>query len=345
MSKIINIYIVYTNELENRIKNLNNVIEIFKKLCNKNNVDVIINIIKEPSAKTIDDNINSFNERVDYNKFEGDNEYNQYIENLNTFQISNYEKHRELYKIIKDKDENSLYMIIEDDVLISNSYINNIEELINYLKDGNNDIWDILFLSLNTINSSEEIIDFRKVYNKLITKCCYFIKPKICEKLYNETNTFKLTMKNTLSKYINDNEDLKAYFFNKITFIEGSKLGIFPSTINNVNYLYFNNEYIELIKIYNKDSLNKEDISKSIELFKQVENINSSDLNNILGMIYLKNKNYKEAKQCFISALELHKKNFGYLQKNSIILSNAIDIFKYDQDMLEECIKTKPKYS
>ena len=62
-------------------------------------------------------------------------------------------------------------------------------------------------------------------------------------------------------------------------------------------------------------------------------------------MIYLKNKNYKEAKQCFISALELHKKNFGYLQKNSIILSNAIDIFKYDQDMLEECIKTKPKYS
>jgi tetratricopeptide (TPR) repeat protein len=236
-------------------------------------------------------------------------------------------------------------MIIEDDVLISNSYINNIEELINYLKDGNNDIWDILFLSLNTINSPEEIIDFRKVYNKLITKCCYFIKPKICEKLYNETNTFKLTMKNTLSKYINDNEDLKAYFFNKITFIEGSKLGIFPSTINNVNYLYFNNEYIELIKIYNKDSLNKEDISKSIELFKQVENINSSDLNNILGMIYLKNKNYKEAKQCFISALELHKKNFGYLQKNSIILSNAIDIFKYDQDMLEECIKTKPKYS
>ena len=345
MPKIINIYIVYTNELENRIKRLNNVIEVFKTLCSKNDIDIIINIIKEPSAKTIDENIKTFNERVDYNKFDGDNEYNEYIENLNTFQISNYEKHRELYNIIKDKDENSLYLIIEDDILISNDYVNNIEELINYLKDGNNELWDILFLSLNTINSTDKIINFRKVYDKLITKCCYFIKPKICEKLYNETNIFKLTMKNTLSKYIKDNENLNVYFFNKITFIEGSKIGIYPSTINNVNNLYFNNEYIELIKIYNKDILSKEDISKSLELFKQVENINSSDLNNIIGMIYLKNKNYNEAKHYFITALELHKKNFGYLQKNSIILNNAIDIFKHEQNMLEECIKAKPKYS
>jgi tetratricopeptide (TPR) repeat protein len=121
-------------------------------------------------------------------------------------------------------------------------------------------------------------------------------------------------------------------------------LGIFPSTINSVNYLYFNNEYLDLIKIYNKDTIEPEDILRAVELFKQVENIKSSDLNTVIGMIYLKNKNYKEAKQYFINALELHKKNFGYLQKNSIILNNAINIFKYDQDMLEECMKATPKY-
>lgn len=344
MPKTINIYIVYTNELENRINNLNNVIDVFAKLCNKNDIVVITNIIKEPSSKIIDENVNSFNERVDYSKFDDDNEYNQFIETLNTCQISNYEKHRELYKIIKDKGDKSYHMIIEDDILISNNYINNIEELINYLKDDNNDMWDMLFLSLNTINSEDKLVDFRKVYNKLITKCCYFIKPKICEKLYNDTHKYKLTMKYTLSKYIQDNNDLKVYFFNKVTFIEGSKLGIFPSTINNVNYLYFNNEYLDLIKIYNKETIYAEDILKAIELFKQVENIKSSDLNNIIGMIYLKNKNYKEAKQYFITALELHKKNFGYLQKNSIILNNAINVFKYEQDMLDECIKATPKY-
>ena len=63
------------------------------------------------------------------------------------------------------------------------------------------------------------------------------------------------------------------------------------------------------------------------------------------GRSIYENKNYNEAKHYFITALELHKKNFGYLQKNSIILNNAIDIFKHEQNMLEECIKAKPKYS
>lgn len=345
MIKTINIYIVYTTELENRIANLNNVIDVFKKICNNNDIVVISNIIKEPSTKTIDNNINSFNERVDYSNFENNSEYNQFIETLNSCQISNYEKHRELYKIIKDKDDDLYHMIIEDDILISNNYINNIDELIKYLKYDNNDIWDMLFLSLNTINSDDKIVEYRKVYNKLVTKCCYFIKPRVCENLYNYTNKFKLSIKHTISKYIYDNNDLKVYFFNKITFIEGSKLGIFPSTINNINYLYFNNEYLELIKIYNKETLEFEDIIKAEAVFKSVESIKSSDLNNIMGMIYQKNKNYNEAKKYYTTALELHKKNFGYLQKNSMILNNAINIFKYEQDMLEECMKVKPKYN
>lgn len=344
MPKTINLYIVYTNELINRINNINNVIEILKKLCDKNDINLITNIIKDPTSKLIDENINLFNDRVDYSKFEGDNEYNDFIDMLNTSQISNYEKHRELYKLIKDKDDTSLHMIVEDDILVSGAYLNNIDDFLNHVKDDKNNIWDILFLSLNTINSDEKIVDYRKVYNKLVTKCCYLIKPKICERLYNDTNKFRLTMKYTLSKYITDNIDLNVCFYNKVTFIEGSKLGLFPSTTNNVNYLYFNNEYIDLIKIYNKDILTKEDILKSEELYKQAENLKSSDINNIMGMIYNKHKKYKEAKQYFATALELHKKNFGYLQKNSIILNNAIDVFKYDQDMLEECIKATPKY-
>ena len=73
---------------------------------------------------------------------------------LNSCQISNYEKHRELYKIIKDKNNDELHMIIEDDILVSTSYIDNIEEMIIDLtnKDKNN-LWDLLFLSLNTIKN------------------------------------------------------------------------------------------------------------------------------------------------------------------------------------------------
>jgi GR25 family glycosyltransferase involved in LPS biosynthesis len=345
MAKNINIYIISTEELKNRITNINNVVAIFKNLCAKNNIQAFINLISEPSSSTVDKNISVFNSRVDYSAFKDNNEYNEYITMLNSCQISNYEKHRELYKIIKDKDDEGLHLIIEDDMLISNSYINNIDEMIKDLtKKDNCDLWDILFLSLNTVNNSDNFINFRTVYNKLITKSCYFVKPKICNKLYEESKTFKLQIKYFISKYIEDNNDLNVYFYNKNTLIEGTKIGIYPSSVNSVNYLYFNNEYIGLLKIYNMDIITDDDIAEASRLYKIVENINSSDIINIMGMIYNKHKNYKEAKIYFIKALDVHKKNYGYLQKNSNILNNCITIFQHDQDMLEECLKVKPKY-
>jgi tetratricopeptide (TPR) repeat protein len=211
-------------------------------------------------------------------------------------------------------------------------------------KKDNCDLWDILFLSLNTVNNGENFVNFRTVYNKLITKSCYFVKPKICNKLYEESSTFKLQIKYFISKYIEDNKELNVYFYNKNTLIEGTKIGIYPSSVNAINYLYFNNEYIGLLKIYNKDVITDDDIVEACGLYKIVENINSSDIINIMGMIYNKHKNYKEAKKCFIKALDVHKKNYGYLQKNSNILNNCITIFQHDQDMLEECLKVKPKY-
>jgi GR25 family glycosyltransferase involved in LPS biosynthesis len=345
MAKNINIYIISTEELKNRITNINNVVAIFKNLCAKNNIQAFINLISEPSSSTVDKNISVFNSRVDYSAFKDNNEYNEYITMLNSCQISNYEKHRELYKIIKDKDDEGLHLIIEDDMLISNSYINNIDEMIKDLtKKDNCDLWDILFLSLNTVNNSDNFINFSTVYNKLITKSCYFVKPKICNKLYEESKTFKLQIKYFISKYIEDNKDLNVYFYNKNTLIEGTKIGIYPSSVNSVNYLYFNNEYIGLLKIYNMDVITDDDIAEASRLYKIVENINSSDIINIMGMIYNKHKNYKEAKKYFIKALDVHKKNYGYLQKNSNILNNCITIFQHDQDMLEECLKVKPKY-
>ena len=341
----INIYIISSDELKNRVNNINNVISVFKNLCNKNKIEVSVNIISEPSSSTIDKYITIFNNRVDYNKFDETNEYNEYIIMLNSCQISNYEKHRELYKIIKDKNNDELHMIIEDDILVSTSYIDNIEEMIIDLtnKDKNN-LWDLLFLSLNTIKNGENLINYREVYNKLITKSCYFVKPCICNKLYEDSKTFKLQIKYFLSKFIDDNKDINVYFYNKNTLIEGTKIGFYPSSVNSTNYLYFNNVYIELLKIHSKDEITEEDINNAQNLYKNVENMNSSDIINIMGMIYKKYKNYSEAKKYFIQALDIHKKNYGYLQKNNNILNNCITIFQYEQDMLEECLKVKPKY-
>jgi hypothetical protein len=87
MAKNIHIYIISTEELNNRITNINNVVAILKNLCAKNNIQAFINLITEPSCSTIDKNISVFNSRVDYSPFKDNNEYNEYITMLNSCQI------------------------------------------------------------------------------------------------------------------------------------------------------------------------------------------------------------------------------------------------------------------
>jgi GR25 family glycosyltransferase involved in LPS biosynthesis len=363
MTKI-NLYLIFTESFDNRHNNINNSLEIMKNLCAANDITLSINIITEPSCGFIDSNIETYNSRVDYAIFPDDNEYNENISLLNSFQISNYEKHREVYKkiteyaasVTSDTSEDTYYMIMEDDILVSKNYIENIDDMLKDIKKAVNNNWDILFTSLNTINNSKDnFVNYNTVYNKLISKACYFIKPSMCAKLYDEMKTFKLGLKFLLSKYIKDHsqsdsvessqsDSVVPMFYNKNTFVEGSKYGIYPSTVNPNNFLYFNNNFIELSKISNIEFVNHEVLERAKEIYSSVENINSADIQNIMGIIYYRNKDYGNAKKYTRLALSNHKKNKGYLQKNSDILNNCINMFQFEQDMLEECMKEIPKY-
>jgi len=342
----IKLYLIFTEKLNNRHENINNCLNVIKTICEKNNIDVIINIIKEPSVEYIDKNIDKYNSRVDYSPYIDNTKYNNLITNLNSFHISNYEKHRNVYKLIDEDyngDDETYYMIIEDDILICDIYIENISEMIKNIKNKENNKCDILFLTLNTIKDDRYIIDFKDVYKVLISKSCYFIKPQICIGLYNAMHTFKIDLKIFLLKFIKDYK-IKAFFYNKNTFVEGSKIGIYPSSTNSNNRLYFNNNYIELVNISNKKIIEKTDIDNAETIYIRSKNIESADILNIMGIIYYKYSDYEKAKKYTTEALYNLKKNKGYIQRNSNILCNCINMYQFEQEMLDECSKSTPKY-
>lgn len=341
---ILHIYLLITENLNERINNVNLTIETIKTICIKQNIKIIVKIIDKPDNKHIENNIKEYNKRVDYTKYPDNNEYNDLIIQLNINQISNFEKHRMALKNIIDNENenNNIYMIMEDDIIIGKNYLDNIE---NMLKNINNCEWDILFTSMNTINDNRLFVDYGEIYKKLLSKACYFIKPEICKNLYDNMNKFKLKYRNFLCKFITDNnKNCKIKIYNRYTFIEGSKIGIYPSTINPTNYLYFNNLYIDLIKIYIKDEITNDDVKNALEIF-QKNNFDSPDILNIMCSIFLKYKDYDNAKKYSVLAIKSSIKNKGYLQKNSEILNNSINVWKYDQEMLKECLKIKPKYN
>jgi tetratricopeptide (TPR) repeat protein len=362
----LNIYLVYTEELENRHSTINSAISLVQDICRQKNLETKLHIISEPGKDHINKHINTFNTRVNYEKFTGTkNIYNDLILPLNVNQISNFEKHRYIYKLILDNTKEScdigdigditdtfrdIHLIMEDDIIILKDYINNISELIDdlysiYTSD-NKDDWDILFNCLNVVNNPDKYINIDKLYNIIISKSCYIIKNrKLCEKLYEATNTFKLNIKLTLSKLIKDN-DYKAISYNKITFIEGSKLGLYTSAVNPNNYLFLNNNYISLKQLSEKKELTEDDIKNAQKIYNDSLNIPSIDIQNMMGTIYFNYKDYKKAKEYMHMSLNNLKKCKGYsILKNNEILNNTINIYKYEQDMLRECMLHKPKYS
>ena len=347
----LNVYVIYSPHLENRQKYINSTIDFIKKHSETLGYTFNINVIAEPSKDFIDKNIDSFNKRVNYDKYTEDSktnrDFNSLIQPLNSCQISNIEKHREIYKNVMDKSSDDLYMIIEDDVVVGQEYVHNIEQLFKKLKENAFGDWDVLFTCLPSLNQEGKmrLIPVNEVYTTLMCKSSYFIKPSVCKKLYQYTETFKFTLKNALSRFFHENNDIKACFLNKHTFLEASKIGILSSTVNPNNFLFQNNQFIHLTNISNKQVITDDDIKEAEKIYDAAKSIDSPDILHIMGIIYYKKKDYENAKKFMTDAIVNMKKNKGYLQQNSEMLNNCINMYQYDQAGLDEYRKCTSKYS
>jgi hypothetical protein len=309
-------------------------------------------MVKEPSKEYIENNVENFNKRVKYEKEEGvfaDSEFNNLISPLNINQISNIEKHKAIYQTIckKSDSESSLHFVIEDDVLVGEDYIHNIKALFKGLKNGELTDWDILFTCLSEVAKDEALAlkDCKKQYKFLLGKSSYFIRPSLASKLDRYLEVFKYNMKNAISKYIWDNVGVRARVLNKHTFLEGSKLGLFTTSVNNSNFLFQNAHFVQLARLVNNDEITDDMVKQAEGIYKQIEKFENPDILHTMGVMYYKRKEYDNAKKYMTEACDKMRDNYGYVSKASEILNNAINIYQYDQKQLEECKKKVSKYS
>ena len=134
-------------------------------------------------------------------------------------------------------------------------------------------------------------------------------------------------MRVQLSKFIYDNLDIKVGIINKHIFIEGSKIGIVPSSFNKNNLLIFNPDYIRLLQLMNENG----DIKVAEEIFKKLKSINSADSYHLMGIFYHKNNLNDRAFEYFETSFRLLKEQNGYLGRDSEILNNTINIYQFNQ--------------
>lgn len=341
MNKI-NIIVIHTQNLKNRTHYINSSLTYLKNSLENNGFISNILISNKPDEEDISKDIKEYNKRVNYDK-ENNKIFDNLITSLNINQISNIEKHRNALKLVK---QNELNFIIEDDLIISKDYIENIEKIFTKILKENN--FDILITSdfINNNNDELEIIDYKNYNNILISKSSYFINYDTAIDLKNYLYNLEYNMKVLLSKYLDENKDKKEIkILNKCTFLEGSKVGIFGTSLKNKNFLSQNSQYIELAKLVNLNIIDNTIIKNATIIYKSLENLENPEIDHMYGLIYYKSNDINKAKLYLNKAVINMKKNNNYCSKSNEILNNAINIFKLDQEYFDECIKLKSKYS
>jgi hypothetical protein len=344
MVNYIDVYIITSEHLKPRFASLNQQIAKLKTILISNDYKFNFHQINSPSHQDIEKNINDYKEIVDLNKdVIEDEDFKNLVIPLNTNQISNFLKHKKALELIK-KSKNRLNFIIEDDFIIIDEFIQNFNDVLTFI---NKNEFDILFTSISINEEKEnEFKQTTDIFKIIVAKSSYFITNDCSIKLLDFITKIRLTYKLNLSYFIwNNRNSIKSLVFNKNVCFEGSKIGLYPTSTAINNFLYQNSEFVKLNSIIaNKEEVSDEDI-KEAELIYEKSGKNNCDFQHILGLAYFKNKNYLKAKLMMIEAVSNLKKNNGLINQQNEILNNCINIHKFEQKDIENCLKFDGIYS
>ncbi len=339
------IYLITSEHLKVRFHHLNQQLGKLKVLLDKSGFKYNFIQINNPSSSDIEQNIDKYKDRVDLNKDAiEDNDFKGLINPLNTNQLSNFQKQIRALEMIKNS-KNKYNYIIEDDFIIIDEFTDNFLIFLEKIKTLD---YDLLFTSIAVNENSNEFkflnsFDFFKV---LIAKSSYFISNNCAEKLIDYFGKIRFNYKINLSYYIYQNKDtIKSFIFNKNILFEGSKIGLFTTSVNNNNFLYQNGEYVKLTQLVgNNEFIDDETVKKAEEIYNN-SGKNNPDFQHTMGLIYYKNKNYKKAKDILIDAVNNIKKNDGLITPQNETLNNCINMHQFEQSDIENVLKLPGIYS
>lgn len=339
----INTLLIHPNNLKFRNKFVNQFIKLINDVTVKLNYKHNLHIINRHLPETVKQNIKDYENSINYDKVNNE-EFDKHISPLNIETLSNFLNQKyALEKIISLSQEEKegdthLYLIVEDDCIILNDYIQNLIEL---LINPSPEKWDILSLSYSSSNLNNNLTfeNIRELQNILVGKEAYFINTSTAKKLLFNLETIKFSYRVQLSYFIYNNPTLKAMYPSKRIVLEGSKVGFMTSSIHENNILNYNSEFIQLFNmISGKVSM---DYKQATDIYNIVKHLNSPEIMHIYGTILYKLDKVDEAYELFIKAVDTSIEQGGCINNRSELLNNAINIHGLRKNKNKSDIKSK----
>lgn len=224
-----NIYIIHYKELKDRKIYLDNILSklninpIYIDEYDRNNINLDnIDIKYNPNLWDIRTD-ELYNSKTNYRK-------------LKISEICNSLSHLKALKIISES-KNNFEIVLEDDVILSNNFLNKVNTVLNNIPEdadfiffGNS--YSIDVLDMANLSQSIKIADniYKKIPGKTRTVDAYFVKPNAAKKIVDEISEICLPFDFELN-YFFKKLNMNVYWYDPGFIVQGSQIGKYKSSI------------------------------------------------------------------------------------------------------------------
>ena len=250
---------------------------------------------------------------------------NTFLRPLKVVHVSNAMKHKQALEAIANAtDEKTIHLVIEDDSLKQSTEADFLDKAMTTFSS---EKLSVMFLGIPpgvaARNGKQLVSD---VYNAL--PCCdsYFITPKAAKTTLEHFTPLKFPTNIQLT-YALAKAQVITYMSAPAIFVDGSKLGVFASTIDSNNRLVFNGHFVAIAKAI-QDNLPEETIDA---LFTKAEPKWHPEFMHLQAS-YEKNKgNFRQAEQYYSEALNQYIAFGGIIDNQTELLRDFMRLYRHLQ--------------
>jgi GR25 family glycosyltransferase involved in LPS biosynthesis len=328
--KNINIYFIHSNNLPARDRVIEDLRILIAKHSFKDYKINSIRIIGEYDPQMI--NMDVIQKSVDYNPIQEEElkVFNQLLRNIHVNQLSNALKHHKAMEYISTlSGDDDVNIILEDDVLFVAEMPHLLEQALSQFKKEH----DLVFLGL-PINKEPpannkivvEAVD--PMYTVLPLCDSYIISTSCASKLHAQYLPIKFPNNIHLS-YIMKKLSLNAQQTRPNVFVDGTKYGVFPSSLTINNPLIFNREFLVISNMINKPTeLTKDEIKAAEQVLASSPVKDNHEFVYLRAKLLMKMKKMKEAEESFEKAYDTALKCGCIVNHESVFLKDFIRYYK-----------------
>ena len=328
----LDIYIIHAQSLGVRKNIVNELIQNLSKSGKWSKVTPMFITQHDPSEV----NVELVKQMIKLDKSCDDPFFDQLIKNLHIKQISNSLKHMEALRTIATNTENgasTISLVIEDDVIFSEDIANKLSLVIEKTKKISAK-WDAVYLGFPQPTSVPANQEFAKASDHFrVNPTCdaYLVTKESAKRILDSLLPIRFST-NVQMSFLAKTKGIESYFAVPNIFADGTKYGLYISTLDCNNRLFLNPDYNNLATlIRSKDTYDEKDKKAIQDALEKVRYKNHPDVIYLVALYHAKSQNYQVAKVAFDEAYKIYTQNDTIINNSSEFLMNYINLFKFLQ--------------